>query len=346
MKLFRPAAFGRGVRIMGTGSYLPERVVTNADLVAMGAPMTDEEMVRLAGITQRHWVGEGEATSDLAVEASKQALARAGVSADQIERLVVATVSPDHSSPSAACLAHGRLGLRQVPALDVSASCSGFLYALDTAARAVVTGDDRVLAVAADVRSRYLDVSDRATCALFADGAGAAVLAPGPVETGLVAIGLMAEGSGAHSIYVPAGGSREPASAETIAQKRHSIRMADGPQIYLSAVEGMLLCAESLLTQLGMTFADVDLLIPHQANHHILKRVAWKAKVPMDKVYVNIDRVGNISGATTAVGLDEALAAGRAKAGSRVLLVAAGAGYTGGAALVVVDEELAAKYGA
>lgn len=346
MKILQPADFGRGVRLLGTGSFLPERVVTNADLVAMGAPLTEEEMVRLSGITRRHWVSDGEATSDLAVEAARRALGRAGVSAEAIERLVVATVSPDHSSPSAACLAHGALGLGRVPALDVAASCSGFLYALDTAARAVLTGDDCVLAVAADVRSRYLDVTDRATCALFADGAGAAVLAPGAVGAGLLAIGLMAEGSGAHSIYVPAGGSREPATAETIAQKRHAIRMADGPQIYLSAVEGMLLCAETLLARLGMTFDDVDLLVPHQANQHILKRVAWKAKLPMDRVYVNIDRVGNISGATTAVGLDEALASGRAKAGSRVLLVAAGAGYTGGAALVVVDEALAARYGA
>jgi 3-oxoacyl-[acyl-carrier-protein] synthase-3 len=228
--------------------------------------------------------------------------------------------------------------------MDLSASCSGFLYALDAAARAVVTGDDCVLAVAADIRSRYLDVTDRATCALFADGAGAAVLTAGPVDTGLVAIGLMAEGSGAHSIHVPAGGSREPATAESVAARRHTIRMADGPQIYLSAVEGMLLCAESLLDACGLTFGDIDLMVPHQANHHILKRVAWKAKFPLDKVYINIDRVGNISGATTAVGLDEALASGRIGAGSKVLLVAAGAGYTGGAALLVVDEALAARY--
>ncbi len=345
MKIFKPAEFGCGVRIVTTGAYLPERVVSNADLVAMGAPLDAEEMVRLSGIKFRRWVAENQATSDLAIAAGRQALACAGDLAVSLERLVVATVSSDYSSPSTACLVHAGLGLPRLPVFDLTASCAGFLYALDAAARAVATGDRAVLAIAADVRSRYLDVTDRATCALFGDGAGAALLAPAPPNQGLIAIGLSADGTGAHSIYVPAGGSREAASPETVATRRHCIRMQDGPQIYLSAVEGMLLAARELLDSVSLTFKDIDWLIPHQANMHILKRIAWKAGLPLEKVICNIETVGNISGATVAVAMDEALRAKRLKAGDRVLLLAAGAGYTAGAALYVVDEDLLANVG-
>ena len=341
MKVFKPGDLGRGVAIRGTGARLPDRVVTNADLVAMGAPLTAAEMEKLTGVRERRWVAPDEATSDLAAAAGRQALAMAGLRATDVERLVLATVSPDHPSPAAACLVHAALGLPPVPAFDVAAACAGFVFALELGARAVATGDAAVLAIAADVRSRYLDVTDRATCALFADGAGAALLAPGPVGAGLVAVGTTADGAGAGSIHVPAGGSRRPASAETVAARAHCIHMADGPRIYLEAVAGMLAVAEATLAASGLGFADVDLLVPHQANFHIVKRVAWKAGVPMDRVACNIGRAGNISGATTAVALDEALRAGRVGAGATVLLVAAGAGYTAGAALLVVDEALA-----
>lgn len=367
MKVFRPADLGRGVRIVATGSYLPARAVSNDDLVAAGAPLTGEEMVRLCGVRNRHWAADGEATSDLAVAAARAALDSAGMGsgafastglaagaigrgalgagAMPIDRVILATVSADHSSPSAACLVQHGLGLPPVPACDLAAACSGFLYVLDAAARAVVTGEEHVLAIAADVRSRYLDVTDRATCALFGDGAGAAVLGPGQAGSGLLAIGTVADGSGARSIFVPAGGSREPATADSVRGRRHTIRMQDGPQIYVSAVDGMLHVAECLLADLGMEMGDVDLLIPHQANYHIIKRLAWKAGIPLDKVHVNIDRVGNISGATVALALDEALRSGKVGAGARILLVAAGAGYTGGAALYEVDEALVRTMG-
>jgi 3-oxoacyl-[acyl-carrier-protein] synthase-3 len=339
VRIFQP----RGVRIVATGSYLPARVVDNAELIAEGAPLTAEEMVRLTGIQKRHRAAPEEATSDLAASAARRALARAQVEPAQVQRLIVGTVSPDYSSPSAACLAHKALGLRQAPALDVTASCSGFLYALDCAARAVATGEENVLAVAADIRSRYVDPTDRATCALFGDGAGAALLASGPADAGLLAIGLAADGAGAHDIYVPAGGSREPASAQTVAARRHRIHMADGPQIYFAAVEGMIAVAQELLAALGLSFAEVDLVIPHQANQRILERVARLASLPAEKMFINVDRVGNISGATCAVALDEALRSGRAPAGARVLLISAGAGYTAGAALLAVDAELAGR---
>ncbi len=352
MRVFRPADMGRGVRIVSTGSFLPGRVVTNADLVAAGAPLSEDEMVRLCGVRSRRWVSDGEATSDLAIGAGRAALESArrfdwrpdgrSEAPPLIDRVILGTVSPDHSSPSTACLVQHGLGLPPVPAYDVTAACSGFLYVLDAAARAVVTGDEYVLAIAADVRSKYLDVRDRATCALFGDGAGAAILGPGTPGSGLLAIGTVADGSGARSIFVPAGGSREPASADTVSGGRHTIHMQDGPQIYVSAVEGMLEVAGNLLAALGMAFKDVDLVIPHQANFHILKRLAWKAGISLDKVHVNIDRVGNISGATVALALDEALRAGKAGAGSRILLLAAGAGYTAGAAIYEVDEALLA----
>jgi 3-oxoacyl-[acyl-carrier-protein] synthase-3 len=333
VKIFRP----RGVRIAGTGAYLPARVVTNADLVALGAPLTDEEMVKLSGIRARHWAAGDEATSDLAARAGRAALATAGVDAARVERLIVATVSPDHSSPSAACFAHAALGLGRVPALDLTASCSGFLYALETAARAVDTGEENVLAVAADIRSRFVDVKDRATCALFGDGAGAALITRGNPDEGLLAIATVADGSGARSVFVPGGGSRDPAGPRTI-------RMAEGPQVYFSAVEGMVQMAESLLAGLDLTWDAIDLLVPHQANKRIVDRVRTIARLPEEKVVVNIDRTGNISGATVGVALDEALRAGRARAGSRLLLLSAGAGYTAGAALYRVDEALAARY--
>ena len=337
LRIFRPAAFGRGVRLAGTGSYLPAREVTNAELVAAGAPLTDEEMVRLSGIRARRYAADDEATSDLAVHACRRALEAAGVAPEGVDRLILATVSPDHQSPSAACIAQKALGLGDAPAFDLTASCSGFLYALDVAARAVCTGDRAALACAADVRSRFLDPTDRATCALFGDGAGAALLVPGPPGRGLLSIGLLADGSGARSVYVPAGGSREPASAATVAARRHTIRMEEGPQVYLTAVEGMVATAEALLAAEGLSIDAIDLLVPHQPNRRILDRLARILKLPPEKLFINVERIGNVSGATCAIALDEALRSGRARPGMRILLLAAGAGYTAGAALLELE---------
>ncbi len=341
LRVLQPAALGKGVRLAATGAYLPARVVTNPDLIALGAPLSDEEMLRLCGVRERRWAAVEEATSDLATAACRIALDRAQCGPELIDRLVVATVSPDHSSPSAACITQRALGLQAAPAFDVTASCSGFLYALDAAARAVLTGDRKVLACAADVRSRFLDVRDRATCALFGDGAGAALIEPGPAGQGLLAIGLLADGAGARSVYVPAGGSREPASEASVRDRRHFIRMEEGPQVYLAAVEGMAGTAEALLSALSMTIDDIDLVVPHQPNLRILERLARVLRLPRERLLVNVERIGNASGATCAIALDEALTSGRAGKGSRVLLLAAGAGYTAGAALLLIDDALA-----
>ncbi len=343
LRVFRPADFGRGVRLAATGSYLPAREVTNAELVANGAPLTDEEMVRLSGISARRYAAAEEATSDLAVHACRAALHAAGVAPERVDRLILGTVSPDYQSPSAACIAQRALGLVDAPAFDITASCSGFLYALDLAARSVCTGDSAVLACAADIRSRFLDPLDRATCALFGDGAGAALVVPGPPGRGLLSIGLHADGSGARSVYIPAGGSREPASAASVAARRHFIKMEEGPQVYLTAVEGMVATAEALLAAEKLSIDEIDLLVPHQPNRRILDRLARILRLPAEKLFINVERIGNVSGATCAIALDQALRSGRARAGMRVLLLAAGAGYTAGAALIEIDEALVAS---
>lgn len=331
-----------GVAVRSVGSYLPARVVTNEDLVRGGAPFAAEEIEKLTGIRERHWAADDEATSDLAARACEQAIARAHVEPPAIDRLVVATVSPDHMSPSAACFVQRRLGLGRAPAFDVTASCAGFLYALDLAARSIVSGDTRVLAVAADVRSRFVDPTDRATCALFGDGAGAALLETGPVGSGLLGIGLAADGRGVHSVYVPAGGSRMPASEQTVRERAHAIRMEEGPQVYLAAIEGMADTASALLAALETKIEDVALVVPHQPNRRILDRLARVMRLDADRIFVNVERTGNMSGASCAVAFDEALRTDRLRAGDRALLLAGGAGYTAGAALVLVDDTLVA----
>lgn len=342
MKVFEPARYGRGVRLLGTGAYLPERVITNDEVVAAGCGLSVDEIVKLTGVVERRRASAQEATSDLAAHAARDALSRAGTASDAVERLIVATGSADFPVPSCAAVVHHKIGLKDAPACDVIAACSGFVYALDQASRAVVTGEDRVLTVAADIRSRFVDPQDRSTAALFGDGAGAAVLAPGEPGTGLVAIATAADGRGHKTVHLPAGGSAEPASAESVSQRRHFLKMSDGPQVYLSAVEGMLEVGERLLKHVGLGFDDVALLVPHQANRRLIERMARLGGVPLERVWMNVDRCGNMSGASTAVALHEALGSGRLVPGSRVLLVAAGAGYTAGAALLVVDEDLLA----
>lgn len=337
MKIFKPRALGFGLRLSGLGIGLPERRVTNADLQAMGAPMSADEMGKLTGITERRWAAPEQAASDLALLACREALTRSKRAPAEIERLVLGTVSPDHPSPSTACAVQHALGLGQVPAFDVSAACSSFVFALELAARSVATGEQAVLAAAVDVRSRYLDVSDRATVALFGDGAVAAVVEKGPVGEGLIAIGVGSDGSGVKSVYVPAGGSREPVTAEAIAQKRHRLTMQDGPAVYLQAVDGMLDIAKQVLDSEGLGFDDVKLVVPHQANKRMLDRLARFAGLPPEKVVITVDTLGNTSGASCGLALERALSQGRVAPGEKVLLVAAGAGYTAGAALLSFD---------
>jgi 3-oxoacyl-[acyl-carrier-protein] synthase-3 len=346
MKVFVPAHFGQGVRLRATGAYLPATVLSNADVVARGSPLSVEEIETLSGILERRHAAPEEATSDLALAAARQALERAGVAPAEVERLIVATTSPDHLVPSTACLVQEALGLPKVPAYDLSAACSGFLYALDAGVRAVVTGETNVLVVSAEIRSRYVSPTDRATAALFGDGAAAALLEPCEPGAGLLALGLRADGSGAMSVHIPAGGSREPTTAETVAAGRHTLVMADGPQVYFSAVEGMLDTSKRLLAALDKTWDDVALVVPHQPNARLLKRLARVGKFDPQKLFLNVERYGNTSGAACPIALDEALGSAELKPGDEVMLLVAGAGYTAGAALLRVDEALLSASGA
>lgn len=333
MKVFVPGRFGVGVRL-STGHYLPPICLDNAAVIARGCPMTDAEIRKLSGIETRHHARPGQATSDLAIAASREALAASGLAPAAIDRVVLATTSPDQPVPAAACRVQHALGLRPVPAFDLSAACAGFVYALDHAARAVVTGEDAVLAVASEVRSRVVDPTDRSTAALFGDGAAAAVVERGPVGTGLLAIGLMADGAGADHVQIPAGGSRLPASLATVANRQHFLQMRDGPQVYFAAVQGMLDTAQALLDAMSLGFADLDWIVPHQPNARLLKRMARLARVPLEKVVMTVQRTGNTSSAACGIAYDQAARDGRIQPGQRVLLLTAGAGYTAGAALI------------
>ena len=340
VRLFRPASLGQGVRLLSVAAHVPSQVVRNEDLVARGAPLSAADMHKLTGILERRWALPHEAASDLGAAAGRLALDASGLSSADIQRLVVATVSPDHPSPSTACAIQHALGMAPAPSFDVSAACSGFVYALDASARAVATGDQAVMAVATDVRSRYLDVTHRTTCALFGDGACAAVLAPGKVGEGILGMALAADGRGVKSVHVPAGGSRRPASLETVRNKEHFIAMADGPEVYFQAVEGMLGMAEAVLSGLSLSFADIACIAPHQANGRLLERLSKLGKFPSSKLLVNVDRYGNTAGASCGIALSEALTTGRVRAGDLILLLAAGGGYTAGAAVIACDDAL------
>ncbi len=325
-----------GVRIVSTGAYLPERVVTNADLVAMGATLTAEEMERACGVCERRFAAPDQATSDLAIAACDRALGDRDRTF--VDRVVVATVSPDHMTPAAACTVQHALSLGYAPAHDLTASCAGFIYALDLATRCVATGDRQVLACAADVRSRFVNFHDRSTVALFGDGAAAVLVGSGAPN--VLGVALLAEGSGARAVYVPAGGSRLPASAQTVAERGHTIVMADGPQVYLAAVDGMIAIGEALLARLELSLRDVAMIVPHQPNRRILERIARLMRFPIERMWINVERTGNVSGASCGIALDEALRSGKLVDGSLVLMIAGGAGYTAGAALLRVDREL------
>ncbi len=327
-----------GLRIRATGSYLPRRVVTSEELAARtGAPLTAAQIEKLTGIRERRWAAPDQATSDLAIEAGRTVLDRAGVS--HVDRLIVGTTSPDHPIPACACFVQRGLSLAPAPAFDVAAACGGFLFGLDLAARSVLTGDRSVLVLAADIRSRLIDPDDRGTFALFGDGAGGLLLERGAVGEGLLAVHLMTDGEGAEVIHVPAGGSRRPTSTDTAARREHFLKMVDGPRVFLTALEGMSQAAHTLLDAMRLTLDDIDLVVPHQPNRLILDRLARYLRIPRDKVFVNVHRTGNMSAASLAVATDEALTSARLRPGANVLLVGGGAGFCAGAALLRIPGE-------
>jgi len=321
-------------KISSVGTYVPPRLLTNADLEQMVAT-NDQWIVERTGIRERHIAEKGVGTSDLAVEAARCCLAKRGIGADEVEVILVATVTPDMLFPATACLVQERLGAKGAWGFDLSAACSGFPYALQVGAKLVESGaHKRVLVIGADVMSSIIDYTDRSTCVIFGDGAGAVLLEPcAEGEIGLVDYVHEIDGSGASSLYMPGGGSLHPSTAETVAAKMHFVHQ-DGGAVFKVAVRKMAELSERLLERNGLTIADVDLFIPHQANKRIILSTAERLGMPEEKIVINIGEYGNTTAATIPLAMHTAMKQGRLKRGATVLLASFGGGYTVGATLL------------
>ncbi len=322
----------RAATLAGVGSYLPERVVTNA-FFEERLGVDDDWIVGRCGIRSRHWLPEGQATSDMAVRAAESALDAAGIAPGQLDLLMLATLTPDRPLPSAASLVQHRLGI-SCPVLDLNAACAGFTYGVSLGAAMISSGAaDTVLVIGAEAVSRILDVDDRNTAILFGDGSGAAVMVPSQ-EPGVIASLLGADGSAADLLTIPAGGSACPITADAIAANRHTVKMPSGRDVYKRAVAAMTATCEQLLEKSGLSPDDVDLLIPHQANIRIMSAVATRLGIPAERAVMDIAEVGNTSSASIPIALDRAWRAGRVHPGDLVLQVAFGAGLSWGANLI------------
>jgi 3-oxoacyl-[acyl-carrier-protein] synthase-3 len=323
----------RSVGILATGSYTPKRVLTNFDLEKM-VETTDEWIVSRTGIRERRICSQEEASSDLAYEAAKKALAKANISAEQLDMIIVATVTPDMMFPSTACLLQDKLGATKAAALDVSAACTGFLYGITTATQFIANGMYKyVLVVGVETLSKITNYKDRNTCVLFGDGAGAAVIGEVQEGYGFQSFELGADGSGGPLLCQPAGGSRIPATSESVEQNLHYLAMAGG-EVFKFAVRVMNSATEAVLAKAGLEKDAIDLLVPHQANKRIIDSAVQRFGLSEEKVAINLDRYGNMSSASIPVALDEAVEAGRVKAGDNVILVGFGGGLTWGATLL------------
>jgi 3-oxoacyl-[acyl-carrier-protein] synthase III len=319
-------------RIASVGSALPQRVVTNDDLAEL-VDTTDEWIVDRTGIRARRFAGEGETAASLAADAGARAMEAARIDPAAVDLTVVATVSGDQPLPSTASFVQDRLGITGA-AFDVAAACAGFIYATQVGAAQIATGGaETILVAGTEVLSRFLDFSDRTTCVLFGDGAGAAILVPGD-EPGVIGSILENQGRHAHLLEIPAGGSREPASSETVERHDHAIRMKDGREVFKRAVVGMADACARLLEKSGYTPEDVSLLVPHQANGRIIAAVAQRLSFPRDRVFVDLETVGNTSAASVPIAMDHAWRQGRLHPGDLVLTVAFGAGLAYGANLI------------
>lgn len=315
------------VRITGTGSYLPSTALSNDDLVARGVDTSDEWIVERTGIRSRHIAEEGQMTSDLALEASLKAIASAGIPATQIDLIILATSTPDYIFPSTACLLQSKLGVSGAAAFDVQAVCSGFIYALTVAEKFIRSGTHRcALVVGAEVFSRILDWSDRGTCVLFGDGAGAVILEASD-EPGLLASALHADGSQHDILEVPGNVCGGKIIGEPF------VKM-DGPAVFKFAVKVLAEVAKEVLDQAGLDAAAIDWLIPHQANIRIIQSTAKKLGLPMEKVVTTVDRHGNTSAASIPLALDTAVRDGRIRRGETLMLEGVGGGFTWGAILL------------
>ena len=319
--------------ISGTGSYAPPRVLTNLDLEKM-VDTSDEWITTRTGIKERRIAEDGTGPSDLALEASKIAMEEAQLTADQIDLILLGTVTPDYILPSTACILQDKLKAKNAAILDIVAACSGFIYGLSIASAFISIGQYKnILVIGVETLSKITNWKDRNTCVLFGDGAGAAVVSATDEDRGLLGTFLSGDGSLANLLHIPVGGAKIPLTKENIDLNEHFIHM-EGTDVFKSAVRSMASAAEHVIQRVGITAEDVDILIPHQANIRIIEALAKRLKVPMNKVYVNIDRFGNTSAASVPIALDEARKKGMMKEGSISLLVAFGAGFTWGSAVI------------
>jgi 3-oxoacyl-[acyl-carrier-protein] synthase-3 len=321
-------------KISAVGAYVPPRLLTNADLEKLVAT-NDQWITERTGIRERHIVDKGIGTSDLAVEAARKCLAARGIEPSDLEVIIIATVTPDMLFPATACLVQDKLGAKGAWGFDLSAACSGFPYALQVGAKLVESGaHKKVMVIGADVMSSIIDYTDRATCVIFGDGAGAVLLEPcEDDEVGMVDFWHEIDGSGAVSLNMPAGGSLLPASAETVANKQHFVHQ-EGQAVYKFAVRKMAEAAETVLTRNGVTGADLGCFIPHQANKRIIESTADRLGMDLSRVIINIDRYGNTTAATIPLAMNTAMEEGRIEKGDLVLLASVGAGFTVGATLL------------
>ena len=320
------------VGIIGVGEYLPKRVLTNADLEKM-VDTSDEWITTRTGIKERRLAAKNEATSDLAIKAAKEALADAKIKPHDLDLIIVATITPDMPFPAVACLLQHALGAKDAVCFDISAACAGFIYAMTIAQQFIARGTYKnALVIGAEVLSAVTDWQDRSTCVLFGDGAGAAVLAE-VKSKGILSTYLGSNGSQADLLKIPAGGSRNPTTRDTLDSRQHYIKM-EGNEVFKLAVTIMAEAAQVALKKAGLACKDVNLVIPHQANMRIITAMAKKLGLDMDKVYLNIGKYGNMSSASTATALCEAVKEGRINKGDIVLLDAFGAGLVWGACVI------------
>ncbi|HKR94022.1 MAG TPA: beta-ketoacyl-ACP synthase III, partial [Candidatus Angelobacter sp.] len=314
-------------KISALGTYVPPRLLTNADLEKM-VETSNEWILERTGIRQRHIVEKGMATSDLAIEAAKEALRQRVLAPNEVEAIFLATVTPDMFFPATACIVQDKIGAKGAWGYDISAACSGFVYALQTAVKFVESGaHKKVMAIGSDVMSSIINYQDRATCVIFGDGAGAVLVEPATDENCFIDFMHEVDGSGACSLYMPGGGSRNPSSHETVDRKMHYVHQ-DGQAVFKYAVRKMAETSEALLKRNGFTGKDVGLFVPHQANRRIIMSSAERLGLKEDRIIINIDEFGNTTAGTIPLALESARQQGRLKKGDLVLIAAVGAGFT------------------
>ena len=320
----------QGCAITGIGSYVPERVLTNADLEKI-VNTSDEWIITRTGIKERRMADEGEHPSTMAVKAAHLALEQAGLAAADLDLIVVATITPDMPFPATACLVQRELGATKAAAFDLEAACSGFIYAIEIGRAFIASGVyENILIIGAEKLSSIIDWEDRNTCVLFGDGAGAAVLQRREGARGVLATRLGSDGTKADILAMPGGGSRRPATVDSVNERIHFLKM-EGKEVFKAAVKAMTAAARDVLERSGVSIEDIKCIIPHQANQRIISAIGERLGAREDQVFVNLQKYGNTSAASVAVALDEALQSGKIKRGDKILIVAFGAGLTWGA---------------